>query len=76
MPSRNLSRELAEYHATESVRAAYLTDLSDYRETWLKVAQEWLDEARLRGSTISPTVADLVVPTGNPIRLASRRQIG
>ena len=46
------------------------------REPWLKVAQEWLDEARLRGSQISPTVADLVVPTGNPIRLASRRQIG
>jgi hypothetical protein len=46
MPSRNL-RELAEYHARESVRAAYLTNLSEYRETWLKVAQEWLDEARL-----------------------------
>jgi hypothetical protein len=75
MPSRNL-RELAEYHARESVRAAYLTDLSEYRETWLKVAQEWLDEARLRGSKISPTVADLVVPTGNPIRLPSRRRIG
>ena len=75
MPSSNL-RELAEYHARESVRAAYLTNLSEYRETWLNVAQEWLDEARLRGSKISPTVADLVVPTGNPIRLASRRQIG
>ena len=72
MPSRNL-RELAEYHARESVRAAYL---SEYRETWLKVAQEWLDEARLRGSKISPTVADLVVPTENPIRLPSRRRIG
>jgi hypothetical protein len=72
---RNL-RELAEYHARESVRAAYLTNLSEYRETWLKVAQEWLDEARLRGSKISPTVADLVVPTGNPIRLGSRRRIG
>jgi hypothetical protein len=59
MPSGNL-RELAEYHARESVRAAYLTNLSEYRETWLKVAQEWLDEARLRGSKISPTVADLL----------------
>ncbi len=75
MPSSNL-RELAEYHARESVRAAYLTNLSEYRETWLNVAQEWLDEARLRGSKISPTVADLVVPTENPIRLASRRRIG
>jgi hypothetical protein len=75
MPGRNL-RELAEYHARESVRAAYLTNLSEYRETWLKVAQEWLDEARLRGSKISPTVADLVVPTENPIRLASRWRIG
>ena len=75
MPSSNL-RELAEYHARESVRAAYLTNLSEYRETWLKVAQEWLDEARLRGSKISPTVDDLVVATENPIRLASRRRIG
>jgi hypothetical protein len=58
MPSKNL-REMAEYHARESVRAAYLTNQPESREKWLKVAQEWMEEARLRGST-APTLADLI----------------
>jgi hypothetical protein len=59
MPSRNL-RELAEYHARESVRAAYLTNQPEYREKSLKWAQEWMEEARLRGSKV-PTLADLIL---------------
>ena len=51
MPSGNL-RELAEYHARESVRAAYLTNQPESRERWLKVAQEWMEVARLRGSKV------------------------
>lgn len=52
--------ELAEYHARESVRAAYLTNQPEYREKSLKVAQEWMEEARLRGSQ-GPTLADLIL---------------
>jgi hypothetical protein len=59
MPSMSLM-ELAEYHARESVRAAYLTNQPEYREKSLKVAQEWMEEARLRGSQ-SPTLADLIL---------------
>ena len=59
MPSGNL-RELAEYHARESVRAAYLTNQPESRERWLKVAQEWMEVARLRGSH-GPTLADLIL---------------
>ena len=69
-------REMVEYHAKECVRAAYLTNDPECRGTLLDEAQKWLQEARLRGSKISPTVADLVVPTENPIRLPSRRRIG
>jgi hypothetical protein len=43
-------REMAEYHARESLRAAYLTNDPECRERLLKEAQEWLQEARLRGS--------------------------
>jgi hypothetical protein len=59
MPSGNL-RELAEYHARESVRTAYLTNQPEYREKWLKVAQEWMEVARLRGSK-ALTLADLIL---------------
>jgi hypothetical protein len=59
MPSGNL-RELAEYHARESVRAAYLTNQPESREKWLKVAQEWVEVARLRGSK-ALTLADLIL---------------
>jgi len=59
MPSGNL-RELAEYHARESVRAAYLTNQPESRERWLKVAQEWMEVARLRGSK-ALTLADLIL---------------
>jgi hypothetical protein len=59
MPSMSLM-ELAEYHARESVRAAYLTNQPEYREKSLKVAQEWMEEARLRGSQ-GPTLADLIL---------------
>ena len=58
MPSGNL-RELAEYHARESVRTAYLTNQPESRERWLKVAQEWMEVARLRGSKVL-TLADLI----------------
>ena len=43
-------REMAEYHARECWRAAYLTNDPECRERLLKEAQQWLQEARLRGS--------------------------
>ena len=53
-------REMVEYHAKECVRAAYLTNDPECRGTLLDEAQKWLQEARLRGSTL-PLLADLIL---------------
>jgi hypothetical protein len=52
--------KMAEYHARESVRAAYLTNDPECRGMLLSEGQEWLQEARHRGSTL-PLLADLIL---------------
>jgi hypothetical protein len=54
-------REMAEYNARESLRAAYLTSDPELRETFLKEAQKWLQEARLRGSKMPLPSADAII---------------
>ena len=73
MSSSTKLREMAEYHARESVRAAYLTNDPECRGMLLSEAPEWLQEARHRGSTL-PLLADLIldVTSGEAEKLSSR----
>jgi len=62
-----------------SVRAAYLTNLSEYRETWLKGGRkEWLGRGRrpARLQDISNRWLDWLSLPKTPSGLASRRRIG